>query len=72
MRTKPMDADRHAKVNEGISIARANVVAEQLARLGVKREAIIVSARGDADPAYYEVMETGEAGNRRTEVYLDF
>jgi outer membrane protein OmpA-like peptidoglycan-associated protein len=72
MRTKPMDADRHVKVNEGISIARANIVAEQLARLGVKREAIVVSARGDANPAYYEVMETGEAGNRRAEVYLDF
>ena len=72
MRTKPMDADRHAKVNEGVSIARANAVAGQLARLGIKREAIVVGARGDADPAYYEVMETGEAGNRRTEIYLDY
>lgn len=71
MRTKPMDPDRHAKVNEEISIARANAVAQQLARLGVKREAIVVSARGDADPAYYEVMETGEAGNRRAEIYIE-
>ncbi|MCC7017264.1 MAG: OmpA family protein [Rhodospirillales bacterium] len=71
MRTKPMDPDRHAKVNEGISIARANAVAQQLARLGVKREAIVVSARGDADPAYYEVMETGEAANRRAEIYIE-
>ena len=72
MRTKPMDPDRHAKVNEGISIARASAVAGQLTRLGVKREVIVVNARGDADPAYYEVMETGEAGNRRAEIYLDF
>ena len=71
MRTKPMDPDRHARVNEGISIARANAVAGQLARLGVKRESIVVVARGDGDPAYYEVMETGEAGNRRVEIYLD-
>ncbi|OHC83735.1 MAG: hypothetical protein A3G73_02315 [Rhodospirillales bacterium RIFCSPLOWO2_12_FULL_67_15] len=72
MRTKPMDPDRHAKVNEGISIARANAVAGQLTRLGVKREVIVVNARGDADPVYYEVMETGEAGNRRADIYLDF
>ena len=72
MRTKPMDPDRHAKVNEGVSIARANAVAGQLARLGVKREDIVVHARGDAEPLYYEVMETGEAGNRRTEIFLDF
>ncbi len=71
MRTKPMDPDRHAKVNEGISIARANAVAGQLARLGVKRDAIVVDARGDAAPAYYEIMETGEAGNRRAEIYLE-
>lgn len=71
MRTKPMDPDRHAKVNEGISIARANAVAGQLARLGVKRNAIVVDARSDAAPAYYEIMETGEAGNRRAEIYLE-
>ena len=72
MRTKPMDPDRHAMVNEGVSIARANAVASQLARIGVKREIIVVHARGDAEPVYYEVMETGEAGNRRTEIFLDF
>ncbi|MBM3952605.1 MAG: OmpA family protein, partial [Rhodospirillales bacterium] len=71
LRTKPMDPDRHAKVNEGISIARANAVAGQLARLGVKRDAIVVSARGDSEPTYYEIMETGEAGNRRAEIYLE-
>lgn len=71
MRTKPMDPERHAKVNEGISIARANAVAGQLARLGVKRDGIAVAARGDSEPAYYEIMETGEAGNRRAEIYLE-
>ncbi|MSO85301.1 MAG: OmpA family protein [Rhodospirillales bacterium] len=71
MRAKPMDPDRRARVNEGISIARANAVAGQLARLGVKRDAIVVGARGDGEPAYYEVMGTGEAGNRRVEIYLD-
>jgi flagellar motor protein MotB len=71
MRTKPMDPERHAKVNEGIAIARANAVAGQLVRLGVKRDAIVVSARGDTEPAYYEVMGTGEAGNRRAEIYIE-
>lgn len=71
MRTKPMDPERHAKVNEGISIARANAVAGQLARLGVKRDAVVVVARGDTEPAYYEIMGTGEAGNRRVEIYLE-
>jgi outer membrane protein OmpA-like peptidoglycan-associated protein len=71
MRTKPIDPERHAKVNEGVSIARANAVAGQLARLGVQRDTIVVTARGDSEPAYYEVMGTGEAGNRRAEIFLD-
>jgi outer membrane protein OmpA-like peptidoglycan-associated protein len=71
LRTKPMDPERHARVNEGISIARANAVAGLLARRGVKRDAIVVAARGDSEPTYYEIMETGEAGNRRVEIYLE-
>lgn len=72
LRTRPMDADRHSRVNEGISIARANAVAQQLTRIGVKRSAIAVSGLGASDPVYFEVMETGEAGNRRAEIYMEF
>ena len=72
MRTRPMDLERHGKVNAGISAARANAVVQQLTRLGVKREATAVDALGDSDPIYFEVMGTGEAGNRRAEIYMEF
>jgi hypothetical protein len=31
-----------------------------------------VGAVSDADPRYYEFMPTGEAGNRRAEIFIDF
>jgi outer membrane protein OmpA-like peptidoglycan-associated protein len=71
MRTRPMEADRHSKVNERISKARAEVVARELARLGVKRDAITATGLGDSDPVFFEVMKTGEAGNRRAEIYME-
>jgi hypothetical protein len=31
---------------------------------------ILVAAVSDAQPMYYEIMPSGDAGNRRTEIYL--
>jgi outer membrane protein OmpA-like peptidoglycan-associated protein len=56
--------------NFKISVDRANAVAEELVRLGVMRENILIAAVSDAEPMYYEIMPSGEAGNRRTEIYL--
>ena len=72
MRTRPMDPDRHGQVNEKISAARADAVVQQLTRLGVKSSAVAADALGDSDPVFFEVMQTGEAGNRRAEIYMEF
>ena len=39
--------------------------------MGMAPESIIVDARSDSMPLYYEVMPSGEAGNRRAEIYFN-
>ena len=58
--------------NFNISLARANAVARELVRLGVRSDRIQVAAAGAQQPLYYETQPTGEAGNRRVEIYLDY
>jgi len=70
MRTGSMDFASHQQANQRISEARAKAVARQLQRYGVPEMAIQVSAAGDSQPVYSEVMPNGEAANRRAEVYL--
>ncbi len=70
-RTRSMDPVAHKMVNFQVSVDRASAVARELASLGIRQEDILIDARSDGDPLYYEVMPTGEAGNRRTEVYLE-
>jgi flagellar motor protein MotB len=70
MRTGSVDLASHQQANQRISEARANAVARHLTRLGVPGAAIQVSAVSDSQPIYSEVMPTGEAANRRAEVYL--
>lgn len=71
-RTANMDAVRHKMVNYEVSAERAEVVAKTLTDMGAPPRDIVVVAKADTEPLYYEVMPSGEAGNRRTEVYLDF
>jgi len=71
-RTREMPLAKHKLVNFEISLKRARAVAKELLRLGVKPGNLFVGAVGDNDPVYYEWMPSGEAGNRRTEVFLDF
>lgn len=71
-RTANMSMDRHAMVNFTTSAERAEAVADALGRLGAPRDQIYTTAVSDNDPMYYEVMPSGEAGNRRAEVYLDY
>ena len=42
-----------------------------LERLGVPPEIIVVTAMSDQDPAYFEVMPAGEAGNRRVAIFFE-
>jgi len=56
--------------NFKISVDRADAVAGELVRLGVGKKDVEIAAVSDREPLYYEIMPSGEAGNRRTEVYL--
>lgn len=68
--TENMPQDRHMLVNFTTSVARAEAVARALRQEGVPPEVIDVAAVGDREPLYLEVMPSGEAGNRRVEVFL--
>ena len=70
-RTRTMDPGRHQQVNLKISTSRADAVVRALTGMGLPRNAIRTDARADSEPLYYEVMPTGEAGNRRAEIYLE-
>ena len=69
-RTSDMDYVKHAMTNFQISTARANRVASALKSVGVDGKQIRVHALSDTVPLYFEVMPSGEAGNRRVEIYL--
>ncbi len=70
-RTRTVDSARHRQINQQLSAARANAVSNALISLGIPRNAIVVSAKADTTPMYYEVMPSGEAGNRRAEIFID-
>lgn len=69
-RTRNLPPVKHKMANFQVSAARADRVVSELVRMGVKKEDIQIAAVSDAEPIYYEFMPSGEAGNRRTEVYL--
>jgi flagellar motor protein MotB len=69
-RTAAMDPIAHRMANFDTSLARAQAVVDALVSLGVPRGDIQLEARGDNEPVYHEFMPTGEAGNRRTEIFL--
>lgn len=70
-RTRKLDPVHHRTANLGISVDRANAVALELRRLGVAQDRITVVGAADDMPVYLEVMPSGEAANRRAEIYLD-
>ncbi len=69
-RTANMPQDKHRRVNLDISAARANAVVRELVRLGADAGKVSQAAVADREPAYFEVMPSGEAGNRRAEIYF--
>ncbi len=70
-RTRDLDLVRHQMVNFNVSLDRANAVARELMRLGVRSTSISVDAASDSAPIFFEVMPAGEAGNRRAEIHLE-
>lgn len=71
MHTATLDPSQHDQVNFELSVKRANAVARALINMGVPDGSIAVMAQGSQRPVFYEFMPTGEAGNRRVEIYLD-
>lgn len=69
-RTQQLPKSKYQVANFKVSFARANSVAQALIRAGVKSESVIVEAVADAQPVYSESMPSGEAGNRRAEIYF--
>ena len=70
-RTGFVDQQRHEAANRTMSLRRANVVASELVRLGADQNRIRIDGQGAAQPVYHEFMPTGEAGNRRVEIFLE-
>ncbi|MFP6772860.1 MAG: OmpA family protein [Alphaproteobacteria bacterium] len=70
LRTSDMAYAKHKLVNFGVSLDRANSVAGELRRHGLASEQIVVQAKGDSEPLYFEFMPNGEAQNRRVEVFV--
>ncbi|MBN06650.1 MAG: hypothetical protein CMM45_02305 [Rhodospirillaceae bacterium] len=71
-RTRNLDPVKHKVVNFAISAARADAVVRELVRLGAKPSNLFVGAVSDNQPKFRETMPSGEAGNRRTDIYIDF
>ena len=70
--TGDVDPLKHQLMNFDISVRRANSVAVALMNYGIAAKDLYVGAKSDSEPIYLEVMPAGEAGNRRTEIYLDY
>ena len=70
--TRDMDPMHHQMANFNISLRRADAVARELIKLGVKPANILVSARSDSEPIYFESMPAGQAGNQRAEIFIDY
>ena len=69
-RTIQLPKSTHEVANFQVSFARANAVAQALIRAGVSAERVTVEAVSDDQPIYSEAIPTGEAGNRRAEIYI--
>lgn len=55
---------------QGIAAARLRAVGVALAEQGVPIDRIQLVARGNVDPVYLETEPSGEAGNRRVEIWF--
>ena len=64
------DASGTTVYNQGLSMRRAQIVAAELVRLGVKQEAISVAAFGDRRPLVQTAPNAREPQNRRVEIVL--
>ena len=69
--TAVTDQITHDLTNFEMSLQRANSVAAALIALGAASDSVRAEARSDKQPVYHEFMTTGQAGNRRAEIFLE-
>lgn len=69
-RVRTFDSSRRQMINYQVSLDRAQAVANLLLSLGVPVAKLQVEGKGDTAPIYAEYSNTGEAANRRVEVYF--
>ena len=70
-RTQLIDVSAHQQVNYRMSANRAQAVRASLLAQGIPDQMLVMEARADQNPVFHEFMPTGEAGNRRVEIYLN-
>jgi len=71
-RTATEDEVQHKEVKLRVSAARADAVARELIRIGARPGSLFVGAVSSQYPRYHEYLPSGEAGNRRAEIFIDF
>lgn len=71
-RTGDMELQLHDRVNFQISQKRAEAIAKVMIQAGLPADRVYVEALADTAPAYYEIMPSGEAGNRRAEILFQY
>ena len=71
-RTRDMDMGDHNAFNQEISDQRAQNAATMLTSLGVPNDAIYAGGVADGQPSFFEVMPSGDAGNRRAEIFIEY
>jgi flagellar motor protein MotB len=71
-RPKSPDPAAHRLANFTLSLDRARNVALALGELGAGAGELQVVAASDSEPIYDESQPTGEAGNRRVEIFLEY
>ncbi len=69
-RVRTFDASRRHLINYQVSLDRAHAVAAALLGMGVPVGKLQVEGKGDTAPIYAEYSASGEAANRRTELYF--
>lgn len=69
-RTAELSLRDHETVNLEMSMRRAKAVADVVVHSGMPSDRVIVEARSDEQPEFYEVMPSGEAANRRAEIVV--
>ncbi len=69
--TAAADPIGHDLTDDEMSLRRANSVADGLIALGSARDRVRAEARGGKQPVDNAFTTTGEAGDRRAEIFLE-